>query len=96
MKGENVLTLTQAAANHLAELRKIPELQPDKVIRFVIEDDSVQMKPDQKRPGDVALKHDNKTILILDETVSEALDDLTLDLSQQLGNSQLVFRSSAK
>jgi hypothetical protein len=76
----------------LAELRKIPQLEPDKVIRFVIEDDNIQMAPGQKRPGDIALKHRDKTVLIFDKTVSEALEGLTLDLRKHLGSSQLVFR----
>jgi len=88
-----MLTLTDAAANHLAGLQKIPQLQPDKVIRFVIEDGNVQMTPDRKRAGDIAVKHDDKTVLVFDKAVSEELDGLTLDLNKQLGRSQLVFKS---
>jgi hypothetical protein len=91
-----MLTLTDAAAHHLAALRAIPQFQPDKVVRFVLEGENVQMIADQKREGDIALKHQNTTILVFEETVSKELADLTLDLIRREGEerAKLVLKHS--
>jgi Fe-S cluster assembly iron-binding protein IscA len=95
-KGEQMLNLTETAAAHLARLQKKPQLYPDKVIRFVIEDGSIQMIPDQEREGDIVFRDEGETVLVFDKTVSTQLKDLTLDLTKRMGSSQLVLKPSSE
>jgi Fe-S cluster assembly iron-binding protein IscA len=87
-----MLTLTEAATAHLAEMTKLPPMQPDKVVRFVIEDGGVQMTPDQERPGDITFKHEEETILVFDESVSQALKGFILDLTEESGTARLTVK----
>jgi hypothetical protein len=71
---------------------KLPQLQPDKVVRIVLEEGAVEMEPGIERPGDILFKHEDKTVLIFDETVSQGLENLMLDLSEEAGVPQLNLK----
>ena len=87
-----MLTVTESAAAHLAEMCKLPQLQPDKVVRIVLEEGAVQMEPGSERPGDISFKHEDKTVLIFDKTVSQGLENLMLDLSEESGVPRLNLK----
>jgi hypothetical protein len=73
-------------------MTELPQLQPNKVVRFVIEDGGVQMTPDQKRPGNITFKHEDQTILVVDESVSQVLKGFTLDLTKKSGTARLTVK----
>ena len=87
--------MTKAATAHLAGLLDLPQLQPNKVVRFVIEDGGVQMKADEVRPGDIAFKHEDRNILVFDESVAQTLKELKLDLEEESGSYRLVVTSKS-
>ena len=91
-----MLTVTESATTHLAEMTKLPQFQPDKVVRFVIEDGVVQMTPDEEHSGDITFKHEDKTILVFDESVSQVLEECTLDLTEESGKARLTVKRKAE
>jgi len=75
-----MLTVTEAASARLAEILKQEEFPEEAAIRFVREAGGLRLQSDNERPGDTTFQHEGRTVLLLDEQVSELLADETLDV----------------
>jgi Fe-S cluster assembly iron-binding protein IscA len=75
-----MLTMTDAAGAHLIDLLGEAEAPEDVAIRFVVESEELTLRLDKEQPGDEALSHEGKTVLLIDEGVSEMLTGKTLDV----------------
>ncbi len=75
-----MLTMTEAAGAHLIDLLGEAEVPEDVAIRFVVESEELTLRLDKECPGDEALSHEGKTVLLLDEEMSPLLSDKTLDV----------------
>ncbi len=75
-----MLTLTYAASEHLALTLAEAEAPDDAVIRFVADDDEIGFAIDTVQPGDATFDHAEKTVLAIDELVSESLANKELDV----------------
>jgi len=75
-----MLTVTDAAKTHLAQILDEHKLPADVAVRFVVEGQGITLKQDNKRPGDATFQHEGRTVLLLDSKVSELLTEDTLDV----------------
>jgi len=75
-----MLTVTEAASAHLAELLEQQDVPEDIAIRFICEQEGVALRPDNQREGDTTFQHEGRTVLLLDAQASELLAGNTLDV----------------
>jgi Fe-S cluster assembly iron-binding protein IscA len=80
VEGSFMLTVTAAAGEHLAQV--LGDTQEDVAIRFVLAGQNLEPKLDTPRSGDTTFDHNGRTILILDEGVSQMLAGQTLDMQE--------------
>lgn len=85
-----MLTVTDAAGAHLAEIIKHEGFPEDTAIRFVHEGQGLAMRPDTERSGDASYNHEGRTVLLLDAEVAELLSGNTLDME---GSKLTLLRS---
>lgn len=77
-----MLSLTPAAGEHLLKLLDEAGAPQDAAARFVASPEGLTLHLDKQRPGDDAVAHDGRTVLLMDEQVSELLEERTLDLEE--------------
>jgi hypothetical protein len=75
-----MLTVTEAAGAHLAQLLEQRNAPGDIAIRFVCEGQGIALRQDSERPGDTTFQHEGRTVLLLDAQVSELVAAQTLEL----------------
>ena len=75
-----MLTVTEKAGAHLAQMIAEQNLPDGTAARFVTEGQGIALRQDTEREGDTALKHKDTTVLLLDAQLTELLDKHTLDL----------------
>ncbi len=68
-----MLTLSYTASEHLALMLADAEAPDDAVMRLVANDDECGLEIDTVQPGDTTFVHAKKTVLAIDEQVSELL-----------------------
>ena len=86
-----MLTITDAAGAYLATLLDNANASEETGICFVLEGNTLTPKLDRARPGDATFDHEERTILVLDAEVSDALGKVTLDVRPTDGGSKLVL-----
>jgi hypothetical protein len=77
-----MLTVSDTAGAHLAELLTAANAPAELAVRFVIEKDGLALQLDSERPGDATFQHAERTVLLLDEEVSQLLTEKTLDIHE--------------
>jgi Fe-S cluster assembly iron-binding protein IscA len=87
-----MVTVTDAAGEHLAQLLDQINAQEDTVIRLVLDEDDIMPKMDQARAGDTAFSYEGRRILVLDALVVEAMADKTLDVQNAEDGLKIVLR----
>lgn len=75
-----MFTITDAAGEYLTALLDNADAPEETAIRFVFEGETLTPKLDSARPGDATFDHEDRTILVLDAEVSDALGEATLDV----------------
>ncbi len=84
-----MLNVTNNASAHMNQLLENANAPEDAALRFVIEGNTLGLKLDNERSGDTSFSHEEKTVLVLDEQVSQLLDDRTLDVEEGEQGEQL-------
>ena len=77
-----MLTLTEAAGAHLADILADEEYPDDIAVRFVCAESGHSLVLDSKKVGDSTLEHEGRTVLLLDQTAVELLDGETVDVKK--------------
>jgi len=77
-----VLTLAESAGAHLADILADKECTDDVAVRFVCAEPGHSLVLDSQKAGDSTLKHEGRTVLLLDQTAVELLDGEMLDVEQ--------------
>jgi Fe-S cluster assembly iron-binding protein IscA len=90
-RGIHMVTVTDAAGAHLAQLLAQVDAQEDTVIRLVLDKDDLVPKMDQARVGDTAFSYEGRRILVLDEIVVQAMADKTLDVQDAEDGLKIVL-----
>jgi Fe-S cluster assembly iron-binding protein IscA len=87
-----MLTLTDAATEHIANLLDETDTPDDTAIRLVASEEGLAMVADNAKPEDTTFDHDGKTVLVMDQQVADALDGRTLDVAEtDEGNKSLAI-----
>jgi Fe-S cluster assembly iron-binding protein IscA len=87
-----MLTITETAGAHLAQLLVENKASEDVTIRFLLVGEKLRPMLDNVRPGDVTFEHEGRTVLALDEPLSERFADTTLDLEEAGDGKHLRLR----
>ncbi len=75
-----MLSVTEAASAHLAQILKQQDAPNDIGVRLICEGQDIALQEDGQRAGDSTFQHDGQTVLLLDAPVSELLAEDTLDI----------------
>ena len=75
-----MLTVTESAGAHLSTLLNEADAPEDVAVRFILDGQNLAMALDNEQPEDKTFDHEGKTILLLDNQISELLADKTLDI----------------
>lgn len=86
-----MLTVTEPAVAHLADMLVEAEAPDDVAIRFVIQEQGLALGLDNERPGDATYAHGERTVLLLDEQVTQLLADKTLDVEDTAEGPRLAL-----
>ncbi len=77
-----MLTLTEAAGAYLLQMLANDQAPEGVAVRVVSDEDELSMQRGRPEPGETTFEHAGKTVLVLDEQMSTALTDKTLDVEQ--------------
>jgi hypothetical protein len=88
-----MLTVTEAAKAHLAQLLTETDTSDATAIRFVSEENRLVPTLDYASPGDTTFAHDGKIVLVLDTGVATVLANSTLDVRDTDNGPQLALIS---
>ena len=86
-----MLTITDAAGAYLTTLLDHANASEETAIRFVLEGSALTPTMDSARPGDATFAHAERTILVLDAEVSDALGEAILDVRPTDNGPNLVL-----
>jgi hypothetical protein len=86
-----MLTVTEAAYIHLAQVLDSANASADAAVRFVAEHDTIKPTLDSIRSGDVKFEFAGKTVLALDQQMALTLVDHVLDVENDGEETQLIF-----
>ncbi len=86
-----MLTVTEDARAHMAQMLAEAEVEDDTALRFVRTERGFAPELDNAGPGDTTFDHEGRTVLVLDEQVSELLTDRTLGLRDTDEGPRLAF-----
>lgn len=84
-----MLTVTDAARDHLSQLLSRTEHPEGTTVRVVPGQQGLELALDAPREGDATFEHDGEVVLTIDTQLSEMLEDKTLDIEQTDGGPQL-------
>ncbi len=90
-----MLNVTERALDRLSRRLTHKKAAGDVALRFSRREGGWKLGPDQARPGDVTFAHDGRNVLLLDEAVSLAMTDLTLDVRKTDAGPRLRLRRIA-
>lgn len=86
-----MLTLTEAAGAHLAEILTDRDCPDDMAVRLVCEQAGSSLILDNKKEGDTTVEHQGRTVLLLDQTAAELLEGETMDVKDTAEGEQLYL-----
>ena len=86
-----MVTITDAAGAHMAQLLEQVEAQEDMVIRLVVDERDIMPTIDQARVGDTAFSYEGRTVLVLDELAVQTMADHTLDVQEAEDGLKIVL-----
>lgn len=75
-----MLTVTDTAAAHLAELLDNAEAADEAVVRFVPQGQTLTLQLGSEQSGDQTFQHGEKTVLAVEPEIAQALADKRLEL----------------
>jgi hypothetical protein len=87
-----VLAVTKPALERLSRRLARKGAADDMALRFTRREGGWKLHLDHESDGDVAYTHDGRTVLLLDEGVSNEMANLTLDARKSGDGSRLRLR----
>lgn len=77
-----MLTITEPASAHLRKLLDDANAPDEAAVRFIMGQQGLSLKMDNQQPGDQIFEHNGRTVLLLDDQLSNLLADRTLDVKE--------------
>jgi Fe-S cluster assembly iron-binding protein IscA len=92
-EGGNMLRITDAATAHLARVLASTEAEKNEgdILRIIFEDNSLKLVTGKVERGDTTFKHEEATVLAVDEQVAAALSENTLDVEWSENKHKMVL-----
>lgn len=87
-----MLTVTPAAREYLLKKLNRKDAALDCAMRFTRPQKRWRLRLDQVQPGDAAITHQGRNVLLLDAAVSKAMATLTLDVGNGGTTARLKLR----
>lgn len=87
-----MLSVTEAAGAHLAEILDRQDCPDNHALRLVHQEGKLTFALDEPRPGDESVEHDGRTVLVVDEPISELLQNQTMDVESTDDGDRLAIR----
>lgn len=75
-----MLTITKPALDQLSHRLERKRADEDMALRFTRREGGWTLRLDRESAGDTAFTHDGRKVLLLNEDVSKAMADMTLDI----------------
>jgi hypothetical protein len=91
-----MLTVTQSALDRLSNKLADREDAAGMALRFTRRKGGWKLRLDHESPGDTAFTHDDRKVLLLDETVTDAMKTMTLDVRETMRGPRLTLRRNTK
>jgi hypothetical protein len=91
-----MLSVTKPALERLSHKLTRRGVAKGMALRFARGEGRWTLLLDRQSAGDTAFSHDGRTVLLLDQAVSEAMADLTLDARKVGQRSQLKLRRNER
>ena len=86
-----MFSMTEAAGGYLTRMLEEAQAPQDTAVRFVLDANQVKPTLDKPRPGDQALDHAGRKVLLLDTQVQKALATSVLDIQDGPQGPKLVL-----
>lgn len=86
-----MLTITDPAAAHLAELLENANAADEAVVRFVPQGETLTLQLGSEQSGDRTFQHGEKVVLAVEPEIAEALADKKLELQSTEEGSRLAI-----
>ena len=86
-----MFTMTETAGEYLTTVLDDSNAAEETAIRLVVEDNTLTPKLDNARPGDATFDHEGRTVLVLDEQMTQVLAESRLDVRATEEGPQLVL-----
>jgi len=67
--------------------------RPGVILRIGRTDSGLEIFPDTLKDDDQIIEHDGRTVLLIDQEVSETLADTTIDVEEHADGARFVVRS---
>lgn len=86
-----MLTVTDTAAAHLAELLENADASEGAVVRFVPQGESLALQLGNEQSGDQTFQHGEKVVLAIEPEIAEVLADKKLELQATAEGERLAI-----
>lgn len=86
-----MLTITDAASAHLAQMLADAEAPDEVAIRIAVGEGGLVLALDAAHAEDATFDHEDRTVLVLDVEVSQLLEEKTLDVQDTEEGPQLAI-----
>lgn len=90
-----MLKVTAAALSRLSTKLSRKKAADDAVLRFTRKPGGWKLRIDDSRPADKTFAHEGRDVLALDNEVSEAMSQMTLDVTNAKGKPRLKLLSAS-
>jgi hypothetical protein len=75
-----MFTMTETAGEYLTTVLDNVNAADEAAIRLVLDGNTLAPKLDNARPGDATFDHEGRTVLVLDEQMTQVLTESMLDV----------------
>lgn len=86
-----MLTVTESAGNHLAQLLEESEAPEDAAVRIAHGEEGWSLLLDNAEPGDQQYEHNGRMVLLIDPESADLLGDVTLDVQMHESEAHLTI-----
>lgn len=87
-----MLTMTEAAGSHLAEILDKRDCADNVAVRIVCRNSRLSLSLDSLKPGDSTFEHEGRTVLLIAPEAVEKLRGETVDVRQTKAGKKLYHR----
>ncbi len=87
-----MVTVTYTAGEHMAYMLSEHQAGDDVVLRIRSANGGVEIQRDKVRPGDEIFDHNGKVVMVMDQQMSQLLNNMTIDLMTDDDGSRLILK----